>query len=1076
MKNVNGSLIKKVLGNRRGNMLIFSLLSITALSLIAFEIGRNYVFTQKTRIASADKLDYYRMLTSVHSYFLNAVQKQICLNPEAGYIPTLDASGAPTGACPQDWSAWLNANPTNTSGNNVFIPEKLLIGWAAIQGINEERGQAFNNTDWALGFEPLSITIFPSTIAATPLHPLSVLFGSTSGMRAAANIQKVVITMKRLQVADIPYDEGADTYVKFRVELHLAGLFRFLPQVLFVESIYGFHPIHNYKYALRVAGELDLSPASPTEKAYGIPRVPMSDLDTDANGQLVGGLHFDGYTRSEGLVLPKTGQFNAVSFTAHLNDPPGMVKEATASGTQEFTPRTAGATGGNLWNDLDVWLGAKKIIQASYNDDGLATWAGLKGSGTNYDPAKALECADLGKSNTLESTKETKVLVTTRDGGNDRSGERLTSKFYIGFSRPNYFWPQGDGGITSRPEVPAPGNPMPDELENLQVTAAVDPVARVHVKYKVGGDWIETRALLGTSGEAEWTWTEFDIDAATRAERLALDAAKPNFLDVMGDAGNLRSALQDRLDEVIAANVDLDAKQKALEDGATTIDSDLKGYRRTEASERTSKFDGVKTVPQLCISNCSSSDVNEISFIDHNALKTYIDGLKEALERDKRSGDSNPARWGVWEAMEKIDDDSGTDYGSDSSKKSDRDAAWDTRKDLTKNPGRPFSKALSDLETAYNKIRVFALAKKALQDKIDEFSDLIGGKPRLTISIRPHVYGGKAQREIMEGKIQLDGNKYARSDLKIKIVPFDGRYNLAGSKNADPSYWLPAEDALFSYSVNTSPRRYGYTNIPSNWTPISESGNNSAVAYEKLPKLNFDYTSLIEDCKETGTAASVALHDVGRTEQTWMAQADTSATDFSLTQMVFDNTNATFATAGGTDRTLPNVTVATCEVKSNAEIVTGYLNCMDFIIRGGRTKPLYIVGSVNVVRQLNIAKDAIQRGIYWLNPHVSPRARYVLAQAKLLGDGNSPSSCENSWYGDWNNWMQVAMPIMRYQMFVLCETSVFVQSSSHLKGSSVDPGPMPHPRDLAGNIDKEYYRHVEYATGQISFFTNLIAN
>lgn len=328
----------------------------------------------------------------------------------------------------------------------------------------------------------------------------------------------------------------------------------------------------------------------------------------------------------------------------------------------------------------------------------------------------------------------------------------------------------------------------------------------------------------------------------------------------------------------------------------------------------------------------------------------------------------------------------------------------------------------------------------------------------------------------MRGTIEINGNRYARSNVKVKIVPFDGRYNLAGTKNADPSYWLPAEDALFSYVVDTAPRRYRYTNIPTSWTPISESGDNAAVAFEKLPKLNFDYTNLDEECKNTNPSGSVALHDVQRAEQTWMAQADPSATDFSLTKVIFDNTNATFATVGGSTRTLPNVTVATCEVKSNAEIVTGYLNCLDFIVRGGRTKPLYIVGSINVVRQLNISKDAIKRGIYWLNPHVSPRARYVLAKAKLLGDGNNPSSCENSWYGNWNNWMQVAMPIMRYQMFVLCETSVFVQSSSHLKGSSVDPGPMPHPRDVAGNIDKEYYRHVEYATGQISFFTNLIAN
>ncbi|MCB0418775.1 MAG: hypothetical protein KDD39_14090, partial [Bdellovibrionales bacterium] len=629
------STVSKQVRNRRGSMLVYTVLSILALSLIAFEIGQNYVFSQKTRIASADKLDYYRMLTSVHAYFLNAVQQQICLSPEAGYIPVPDSSGQPTGECPTDWSTFFSADPENAA-NPTFVPEKLIMTQQAMQEINVEHGKAYDDTSWALGFDPVRLTIVPRDVATTALHPLAVLFGQTSGMRASANVSRVVVTMKRMLTVDIPFDSGADTYIKFRVELHLGATdgflpMRLLPQVLFIESTYGFHAINNYKYALRVPGKLDLSASSATEKPYGIPRVPLSDLAKDSSGNLVGGLYFDGYTRSEGLVLPKAGQFSSTSLSTHILDKPGVVEQATASGTQEFKPATAGASGGGTWHDLNVWLGARFIKYSNYNDDGLKRWAGLDSGTSSYDPAKALYCAEYAKSNTLESTKATKVHVKSRDGGNDRSGETLTSKFYIAFSYPNYYWPQGDGGVTSRFENPAPGNPMPADIESLEVTEAVDPWARVKVRYKVGSDWVNTSALLGPAGEAKWVWQELDIEALTRDQRLALEAAKPDFLEVMEGAADLRSEFQSRLDEVIAANVELDSKQTALEDSATAIDSDLKGYRRTEASERAAKFDVVKTLPELCSSNCNSSDINEITYINYNALDSYIDTLEDAL-------------------------------------------------------------------------------------------------------------------------------------------------------------------------------------------------------------------------------------------------------------------------------------------------------------------------------------------------------------------------------------------------------------------------------------------------------------
>lgn len=258
---------------------------------------------------------------------------------------------------------------------------------------------------------------------------------------------------------------------------------------------------------------------------------------------------------------------------------------------------------------------------------------------------------------------------------------------------------------------------------------------------------------------------------------------------------------------------------------------------------------------------------------------------------------------------------------------------------------------------------------------LSSLNNLLTQPPSVSAAIKPVIYNGKPQADVIDIEIEVRNAASLRSANGSPVEPsvyFEG---------FDVGYYK-GQDLRAGAGRGAEYRNNGYLNFQNTGGVLNaplgiasaKSGGGGAEATIPAPE---DDGNLNENCNKTGLGGNA----FGTTD--WMtsfASAARHSWNFAnptTGRFVLDGNNAAGANAVFHVRSI----VETCEIASSATIVAGFFTC-DHLVISPRSTPLRIIASV-ITSNMAIDPSAFKAGIRWSTIY-HPMATIELRAAGLL--------------------------------------------------------------------------------------------
>ncbi|WP_413557367.1 hypothetical protein [Bdellovibrio sp. HCB209] len=284
--------------------------------------------------------------------------------------------------------------------------------------------------------------------------------------------------------------------------------------------------------------------------------------------------------------------------------------------------------------------------------------------------------------------------------------------------------------------------------------------------------------------------------------------------------------------------------------------------------------------------------------------------------------------------------------------------------------------------------------------KLADYQQIIDNPPKFTIEMDPVKTGsGREYLDRANLTVNITNAMNLRDANGNQITNFSVRY-----KAYDGTYWNSkpvAPDAksnthllgYLNYTIDSS----GKIDRPSG---LSATPNTSGTEEDEAGS-SVDIAQSCEDFydnmnSQSFGAANWGTSFSGGTRSSWnFAGLDSSVPKEAGHESEPIVANRDF-TVDSTEF-IVNSIVGNCVIEPSTSFVTGFFTCDNLTIKGGRMKPLTIVGTFIIGKTLKIDEQAIRTGIHWYSIY-HPQATRILRKRKILyalSDESSVTKCDS---------------------------------------------------------------------------------
>ncbi|UXR66160.1 type III secretion protein [Bdellovibrio bacteriovorus] len=359
------------------------------------------------------------------------------------------------------------------------------------------------------------------------------------------------------------------------------------------------------------------------------------------------------------------------------------------------------------------------------------------------------------------------------------------------------------------------------------------------------------------------------------------------------------------------------------------------------------------------------------------------------------------------------------------------------------------ARARSNLYSARNDLAQAKQYKDRMEAELDANERKLSAtreqlrKVRASMDIQPKIHISM-KKPLKPGDDPEKNNSNASfQDLDIS---FDNASMLVNSMGER----LPVSLELVAYDVGY----YDGRNLRKNWAAGNNKGwlvfepdgadfkvgsrlqDSSGRAKSGYPEDVDPYINLDKACEALGKSSSAfggsdwSQSFASSARQSWSFTAKYGeAKDF-----VFDRNNAYWDNSGGSTAAFQVVSLAkTCYIKSDANFVSGFMNCEKLVIES-RDKPLRIVGSFILSQGMSIDDSAYRSGIRWSTIYHA-MATYELRKAGVLKGNNSADCSVINRYPVWHPYPSITDVSNLYR----CNAISLRAKADPFRWTSVDP-------------------------------------
>lgn len=259
------------------------------------------------------------------------------------------------------------------------------------------------------------------------------------------------------------------------------------------------------------------------------------------------------------------------------------------------------------------------------------------------------------------------------------------------------------------------------------------------------------------------------------------------------------------------------------------------------------------------------------------------------------------------------------------------------------------------------------------------------GKPRIAISTSPVIVDKVEQPNQIRIGVRTENERgFAAAVPRIRIHGYDvGHDGITDMRSASTKLASNLVGINYTYPSGAS-GLVAPTNINGTYKTANPDGDPATIVGEPPGTTPVLAKNACERDDAEGTAMAFPPADW---DYPFWEQSAFSFNFKPIPSYTWDSANASWTPppANAAWKWPVQSIVDNCYIEATAELVTGFFTCRNLYIRGGRTKPLRVIGTF-LVGRAHIARQAVDMGILW-SSIFHPQAAVELEKAGRLGRG-----------------------------------------------------------------------------------------